>query len=441
MLKSNQVAEESSLALALTDRSNFDVLNLRHWMFFDPKIAAVWKELERRADAGRDFDVVSIAADIEGVEPSYLSRLLVEQSSLITPAEVSGVVRDEFVARQIQMLPVELEELEPVEQLRRVTERLERIELSLGKKLPTLAEVTRTEVAHILRGEQQCGLPCGLGIERVVPGGLPTDKVTILFGESGNFKTTVKNAMMFNLAAAGYTVLDAGLEDSNELTSQRYLSRKTSIPYGEFSAADNIDAKRTAQLNAFEPEELASRIILGGELSPNIDEIIRLARYYKRECGLHAVFIDYIQLLEGPARRDERTQLTHVMRRCQNAAKRDKIAYILVSQINQKVDYRDDKRPLENDLFGSSTIKQFAKLILGVYRPSKYSYEPERSSRHYLDQRYYELHASDPAFADEYARLLELHVLKNVVGETAIVHADVDAPTGVVTESGIRGRL
>jgi replicative DNA helicase len=413
-------------------------------MFAHPVVSAVWKTVEAFVEQGRELDPISLADNTEGVDPAFLSGTLVEQSTLSDPTEVSQVVRDSYIARQIRLLPVDLEELDPAEQLRRVNERVERLEQSMGRRLPTLGEITQQEVERALSGESPAGLPCGLGIPRVVPGGIPRDKVTVLFGESGNFKTTVKNALMINMAREGCTVLDASLEDSNELTAQRYLASITNISYGTFSDPSALLDRERTVLQSVDPAELSSRVLLGGDIAPNIDEIIRLARYYKRERGLSAVFIDYIQLLEGQRRFSEREMLTYVMRKCQNAAKRDKVAYILVSQANRNNEYREatEKRPKPGDLFGSSTLHQYCKLLIGVYRPSKYNYEPPSAKNaHPLDRSYRELFTVDPSFEREYSRLLELHVLKNVVGETAVVHADVDAPTGVVTESDIRGRL
>lgn len=437
-------AEQNVLSSVLADRTNFDRVNLRHWMFFDPRVKECWRTIEKFIEQGRELDVFSIADETPGIEPVYLSKLLVEQSNLVVPEETAIVVRNAHIERQIALLPSDLEDFDTAEKLRRVSERVERIEQSMGRRLPTLGEVAKQEVERVLSGEGHSGLPCGLGIERVVPGGIPLDKVTVLFGESGNFKTTVKNALMFNLARAGHTVLDASLEDSNELTSQRYLAGITGVPYGAFSDPSNFGNANRQNLNKYDGEGAAANVILGGELAPNIDEIIRVARYYKRERGLSAVFVDYIQLLEGPKRFSEREMLTYIMRKAQNAAKRDSIAYVMVSQSNQKVEYRDsnDKRPKTGDLFGSSTLHQYCKLLIGVYRPSKYSYEPPSTkSSHTLDRAYRALYDCDPQFEEEYRRLLELHILKNVVGETAVVHADVHAPTGVVTESNIRERL
>ena len=437
-------AEEHLLSSVLLDPTTFDRINLHYWQFFDVRIRECWRTIEKFIEKGRDLDAIAIADSTPGIEVAYLSGLLVKQGPVVVPEEISVVVRNAFVERQIALLPCDLEEFDTAEKLRRVSERVERIEQSVGRRLPTLGEIAKQEIKRVVSGEGHSGLPCGLGIERVVPGGIPTDKVTVLFGESGNFKTTVKNALMLNLARAGHVVLDASLEDSNELTAHRYLASLTGIPYGQFSDPANISDTARHDLDNCDPGGTSANIIMGGDIAPNIDEIIRVARYYKRERSISAVFVDYIQLLEGQKRFSEREMLTYVMRKAQNAAKRDRIAYIMVSQSNQKVEYRDsnDKRPKPGDLFGSSTLHQYCKLLIGVYRPGKYNYEPPRGkTAHRYDQRYRELFDTDPSFADEYGRLLELHILKNVVGETAVVHCDVDAPTGVVTSSEIRHRL
>jgi len=271
-------------------------------------------------------------------------------------------------------------------------------------------------------------LNTGLGLERVVPGGIPPDKVTTLFGESGNFKTTVKNNLVWNLAEQGHTVLDVSLEDADDLTTHRFIARGTGISYGKIATGDLTDRERES-IAAFN-SSTGEKVVMAGDIPPNIDEVIRLARYYKRSLSLRAVVLDYIQLLDGG---NERETLNEILRKAQLAAKRDKIAYIFVSQVKQDVDTRDDHRPRITDMLGSSALRTASKLSVGVYRPALYKPTPSKTSL------YYNLFTNHPQGAELYAQLLELHLIKNVLGEAHVqVHCRVQPETGLLEPFDMR---
>jgi replicative DNA helicase len=254
----------------------------------------------------------------------------------------------------------------------------------------------------------------------VVPGGIPSDKVSIIYGESGNFKTTTKNNIVWSIAASGLgTVLDISLEDSDELTTQRFIASKTGVSYGKI-ATRTLDDNDLSRVSGLRDLEVASRIIMGAEIPPSIDEIVRLARHYKRTRGLVAVVVDYIQLLGY-----EPEVLTNIMRKAQLSAKRDKIAYIFVSQVKQDVDQRDDHRPKLSDMFGSSAMRIYSKLSVGVYRPWQYEKVPGKKSP------YKNLFDNHHDGAIIYSQVMELWLQKNVLGESGVmIPILVDPQTG-----------
>lgn len=298
--------------------------------------------------------------------------------------------------------------------------------LGKGEPSPTLADVKPRPVA---------GLPTGLGIERFVPGGLPRDKVTVIYGETGSFKTTIKNHVLFSLARAGHRCLDVSLEDSSDLTLARYLAQRHSVPYGEL-AAQTVEAPPLDE----DDKEILGRIVDGSTIRPSIDRVVAAARNE----GVSAVFIDYIQLLEGCS--SDHTELAEAMRKAQLAAKEDGIAYVFLSQVKQDVNYRatqrdgqgrivGDPRPRINDTLGSSAIRTHAKLGLGVFRPWAYCPVPTNPNGPYGD--YCEWVNNYPGGVEAamalYPGLLEIIIGKNVMGPAQqTVHVMVDPATGKV---------
>lgn len=287
--------------------------------------------------------------------------------------------------------------------------------------------------------EFQPGLPSGIGIERFVPGGIPRDKVTCIFGDTGNFKSTVKNAILFSLARAGHRCLDVSLEDPSSLTVARYLAQKHGLPYGQIAtgqvAVPALDDQDTATLG---------RIIDGSQLRPRMLDIVAEARRQ----SVVAVFLDYVQLLDGCSA--DHTELAESVRLAQLSAGRDGIAYVLVSQVKQDVRWRatnKDKsgRPMGDpwasirDTFGSAAISTGSKLGLSVWRPWATSPLAEhRSSAIELYRDWIDNHSSQDYAWEKYPRILEIIVDKNVLGpagrDAATVRLEVTPETGHVKE-------
>lgn len=297
-------------------------------------------------------------------------------------------------------------------------------------KVYTLAEVAQVELTRMRSGCSPTGLPSGLGLERRVPGGIPRDKVTTLFAESGSFKTTVVGAMQLAMALAGHRVLFVTLEDSKELAAHRLLAGESGLAYGAISGGvlDQADVATLAVSDTV--ADAASRIYVTDDVDPTIEDILDLAgRAVASPKGLDAVFIDYLQYLDGPG--DEKSTLTRAIKAGSRFAKVHNCAVVFVSQQKQGME-RDtkDPRPKIGDLFGSSSMRMFSKLLLGLFRP--YKYYPNPDSRAIGQSLYARFMAAHPEHAAMYPGILEVHLLKNVLGSDKPVFLYVDPPTGVV---------
>jgi replicative DNA helicase len=284
------------------------------------------------------------------------------------------------------------------------------IELGLSQR-PNLYTEMKQELQDIGDGVGfRQGLPTGVGLEKIVPGGYPRDKVTVLFGETGTFKSTLKANSVDAIAMSGEgIVLDFSLEDSNQLTRQKALARASGVPYAHFATREFTEEDKH-KLNCANKAmlEAAKNIVVIGDVPPTASEIIRTARQYKRQ-GLVAVVVDYITMLDWGGR-DEREMLSDAMLKFQRAAKRDGVAFIVVSQLaSSRLHSRDraDRRPELRDLFGSSAVANACKLAVATYRPSKYDPKPS------LNSTYGEMYARTPNL---YQDVIELIVRKNVLG-------------------------
>jgi replicative DNA helicase len=114
--------------------------------------------------------------------------------------------------------------------------------------------------------------------------------------------------------------------------------------------------------------------------SPTITvlEMLAKARRLKKEAGLGLVVIDYLQLMTGKDRRENRQQeISGMTRSLKIMAKELELPVLLLSQLSRASEKRDTKRPMLSDLRESGSIEQDADVVLFIHRESYYNREVE----------------------------------------------------------------
>lgn len=107
----------------------------------------------------------------------------------------------------------------------------------------------------------------------------------------------------------------------------------------------------------------------------NVLEMRAKARRLKAEVNIGLVIVDYLQLIRGHGRAENRQQeMSHISRSLKALAKELSIPVIGLSQLSRAVEQRErkEKRPILSDLRESGAIEQDADLVLFIYRPAMY---------------------------------------------------------------------
>jgi replicative DNA helicase len=114
----------------------------------------------------------------------------------------------------------------------------------------------------------------------------------------------------------------------------------------------------------------------------SILELRAKARRLKGEHGLGLLVIDYLQLMRGRSKVENRQQeISEISRSLKGLAKELSIPVIAVSQLSRRTEERQGMRPQLSDLRESGAIEQDADLILFLYRDEVYNRAEDNPNR------------------------------------------------------------
>ena len=115
------------------------------------------------------------------------------------------------------------------------------------------------------------------------------------------------------------------------------------------------------------------------------------------------VFIDYLQLMETPRKKQRSEAITNIMLDLKQIAKENNCIIFISSQLSRALESRCDKRPMLSDLRESGDIENISDVVLLIYR-----------------DEYYKACVDDEDYALNKGKA-EIIVAKNKMGATAII--------------------
>jgi len=225
------------------------------------------------------------------------------------------------------------------------------------------------------------GLPTGLRDLDAIIGGLHPEEFVVIAGRPGMGKSALAMSIIVNMFEQNPNARIGmfSLEMSNEQLVQRVNSMVSGVNLEKVRSAtmSPVEYKRFVDANG----KIANYPLLPRDTSGLSMERIRSYSHEWRmeRGGLSMVVIDYLQLMIAPEHNakgrkfaNENDEITYLSKSCKELARELKIPVVALSQLNRKLENRQEKRPQKSDLRGSGSIEQDADKIIFVHRPEEY---------------------------------------------------------------------
>ncbi len=377
MVPHNVEAEEALLGSLLIDPEAIFRVSpfLRPEDFYIVKNGWIYEAILALHDRREPADFVTVCDELERQGrldevggPAYISSLINAVPSAIH-AEAYGrivertAIRRRLIAAAGQIASLAYEESEDVEE---VLDRAEQTlfgvsQQRLARDLVPIHQVVadyfdRIQYLYEHRGEP-LGVPTGfIDLDRLL-GGLQRSDLIIVAARPGLGKTSLLLSIALNAARKlRQRVAIFSLEMSAEQLVQRLISAETGIDSQRLRTGDLREDEwpRFVQASGALSETM---IFIDDTPAISAMQLRTKARRLYAEHGLDLIMVDYLQLMSGDFRAENRVQeVSYISRALKGLARELNVPVVAASQLSRAVEQRHDKRPLLSDLRESGCL-------------------------------------------------------------------------------------
>jgi replicative DNA helicase len=389
----NREAEEAVLGSVLVNTEVY--YDVAHFLsaedFFLHRNRWIWEAFTSLQEQRLPIDILTVSEELErqgrlqdAGGPAYLTTLISNVPSSVH-AEAYGRMVEEAATRrrlleaanQIARLAFQSDAL--IEDIvndsekavfgvseRRLTHQLQPLKQVLSEYYDRIDYLARHR-------DETVGVPTGfIDLDRLLGGMQPSDLLIIAGrpgqGKSGFCISAAKNAAQLHKKH----VAVFSLEMSNEQLVQRLLAQETGIDSQRLRLGDVRDDQWPLFTQA---------VSVLGEAPIYLDDTPAITplqlrtkcRRLHMELGLDLIVVDYLQLMTGDSRIDNRVQeVSYISRNLKALARELNVPVLAAAQLSRAVEQRADKRPVLSDLRESGSLEQDADVVMFIYRPDQY---------------------------------------------------------------------
>lgn len=211
--------------------------------------------------------------------------------------------------------------------------------------------------------------------------GLQRTDLILLAARPAMGKTAFSLNIVQNAALKGdASVAVFSLEMSKEQLVQRILSAQSNVELNKIKTGTLSESDWPRIIDAMAVLSEAN-IFIDDTPGIKISEIRSKCRKLKIEKGLDLIMIDYLQLMEGEGKNENRQQeIAKISRSLKILAKELDCPVVALSQLSRSPELRKDHRPILSDLRESGSIEQDADIVMFLYRDEYYHDDSEKKN-------------------------------------------------------------
>jgi len=241
-----------------------------------------------------------------------------------------------------------------------------------------LKEIVKKSIENIVRFQEYREMVTGVAshytdLDKLTAGFQPSDLIIIAARPSMG-KTALALSIARNVAMVGGIPVGVfSLEMSKEQLAMRLLCAEARVDSHKIRTGFLSQQECVKMLNAA-GKFMDTPMYIDDTPAISVLELRAKARRMKADRGLGLVVVDYLQLMQGRQGVERREQeISDISRSLKGLAKELNVPVIALSQLNRKVEERNQKRPLLSDLRESGAIEQDADVIAFIYRDEVYN--------------------------------------------------------------------
>lgn len=367
--------------------------------FYDEKNKDIYNAILRLDEAGIIPDTTTIFEEINnsGAFKSMDASLYIVELYDITPStrnimHYANLVKRYSIYREIRSaLLSSTEEMNQgnadIDSLTatlfdQVERAMERAKTSQFKNMKDVTNEVFQEIVARMSGEgQNIAIPTGFStLDQLV--GLGKGDLVILAARPSMGKTAFALNIALNVAGKNHrdesekkTVALFSLEMGADQLVSRMICSEGMLDSEKIKKGtlDNDDMMKLETAVHFLNQK---NIFIEDSAFIKVNEVKAKCKLLKNEHGLDLIVIDYLQLLQGSKRTDNRQQeVSEISRSLKQMARELECPVIALSQLSRSVESRHDKRPMMSDLRESGSIEQDADIVSFLYRSDYYRSE------------------------------------------------------------------
>ena len=162
------------------------------------------------------------------------------------------------------------------------------------------------------------------------------------------------------------------LEMSKEQLFMRMLSSEAGIDSFRLQSGQ-IGQREYGQITHAMETLAEAQLFVDDSAGVGVLEMRAKARRLQAEHGLSILAVDYVQLMTGRGKSENRTlELGAISRSLKGLAKELNVPIIVLSQLSRAPEARSDKRPMLSDLRESGALEQDADVVIMIFREEMY---------------------------------------------------------------------